>query len=55
LKNTEFWERYPVLRKLASDKRSFEILAYTPEELREALEKSVVVKDASTYWVEVTQ
>jgi predicted nucleotidyltransferase len=53
--NTEFSARYPALRKLASDKRSFEILAYTPEELREALEKSVVVKDASTYWIEVTQ
>jgi predicted nucleotidyltransferase len=53
--NTEFSARYPVLRKFASDKRSFEILAYTPEELRKALEKSIVVKDASTYWIEVTQ
>lgn len=42
--NTEFSARYPVLRKLASDKRSFEILAHMPKELRKALEKSIVVK-----------
>jgi len=50
----DFWERYPMLRKLATEKRAFEILAYTPEELLKALEKSIVVKDASTYWIEIT-
>jgi len=50
----DFWERYPMLRKLASEKRAFEIIAYTPRELLKALEKSIVVKDASTYWVEIS-
>lgn len=30
-----------------------EVLPYTPEEFAEALERSVVLKDASKYWVRV--
>ena len=43
-----------MLRKLASEKRAFEIIAYTPRELFKALEKSIVIKNASTYWVEIS-
>jgi predicted nucleotidyltransferase len=49
----DYWSRYPFLRRLASERRSFEILAYTPRELEVVLERSIVIKDASTYWVEV--
>jgi Nucleotidyltransferase domain. len=49
----EFWKRYPQLRKLASERRAFDIVAYTPEELSKALERSAVIREASKYWVEV--
>ena len=51
--NVEFWKRYPQLRKLASEKRAFDIIAYTPEELNRALERSTVIREASKYWIEV--
>ena len=41
-------ERINLVRKLATKSLAFEILAYTPEELREALTKSIVIQDAST-------
>jgi len=47
----EFWERGAMLRRLASREVPFEILAYTPEELEERLKRSVVLQDASEYWV----
>jgi len=47
-------ERVNMIRKLASKDLSFEILAYTPKELKEALKKSVVIQDASTYWKRIT-
>ena len=46
-----FWERGATLRRLASREVPFEILAYTPEELEERLKRSVVLQDASEYWV----
>ena len=46
-----FWERGAVLRRLASREVAFEILAYTPEELKEALRRSITIQDAAEYWV----
>lgn len=43
-------QRIGEVRKLAPEDIPFEILAYTPEELAEATEKSVAVQDAKTYW-----
>ena len=34
-------------------RRAADIIVLTPEELEEALEKSVVLRDASKYWVRV--
>ena len=50
-KGMEFWARGATLRRLASREVPFEILAYTPEELEELLKRSVVLQDASEYWV----
>ena len=43
-------ERVNTIRKLAPDNLPFEILAYTPKELKEATAKSIVIQDASTHW-----
>ncbi|HIE13969.1 TPA: DNA polymerase III subunit beta, partial [Candidatus Bathyarchaeota archaeon] len=32
---------------------SFEILTYTPEEFEELKERSVILKDASRYWIKL--
>ena len=47
-------ERINVIRRLAPDNLAFEILAYTPRELKEALVKSIAIQDASTYWKKIT-
>lgn len=47
-------ERINSVRKLATRSLAFEILAYTPKELKEALERSLVLQDASTYWRKIT-
>lgn len=47
-------DRYRFVRRLASDEIPFELLIYTPKEFEEALKKSIVLKDASEYWIEVT-
>ncbi|MFQ6073902.1 MAG: nucleotidyltransferase domain-containing protein [Candidatus Bathyarchaeia archaeon] len=46
-------ERVNIIRKLAPDNLAFEILAYTPKELKEATAKSIIIQDASTYWKRV--
>jgi len=51
LRGVPWHERYPRLRRLAPDDVPFEILAYTPEEFEEVRGRSVVLRDASTYWV----
>ncbi len=38
------------VRRLAPTDMAFEILAYTPEELHMAMERSVAIQDAKTYW-----
>jgi len=43
-------ERVNTIRRLAPDNLSFEILAYTPRELKEAITKSIIIQDASTHW-----
>jgi len=47
-------ERINAVRKLATGSLAFEILAYTPKELEEVLERSLVLQDASTYWRKIT-
>ena len=44
-------ERYRILRELLPPDVSVDILAYTPEEFRRALERSSILREASTYWV----
>jgi len=46
-------ERVNMVRKLAPDNLSFEILVYTPEELKEAMRKSIVIQEASEYWKKI--
>ena len=43
-------ERVNIIRKLAPDNIAFEILAYTPKELKEATTKSIIIQDASVHW-----
>ena len=43
-------KRVGEVRKLAPEDTAFEILAYTPQELKKAIEKSVAIQDAATYW-----
>jgi len=42
------------VRNLAPGDMSFEILAYTPRELREVIKRSVAIQDAKTYWKRIT-
>lgn len=53
LRGTPWFMRYPLLRKLASAEFSFDILSYTPEEFEEAKSRSIVLQDASRYWVTI--
>jgi predicted nucleotidyltransferase len=54
LERLSFYERGSVLRKLADQRIPFSILAYTPQEFEIARKKSIVVQDASDYWVKLT-
>lgn len=47
-------ERYRLVRKLASRRLAFELLIYTPREFEKIREKSVVIRDASKYWIKLT-
>ena len=47
-------ERYRLVRRLLPDTISVELLLYTPEEFARALERSVVLRDASRYWVRLS-
>ena len=49
----ELAKRIAMVRALAPRDVSFEILAYTPVEFEEAKRRSIVVQDASTYWVKL--
>ena len=47
-------ERARVLRLMADRRYPFQILAYTPEEFKEVLRRSVVLQDAAKYWIKLT-
>ncbi|MEM0027639.1 MAG: nucleotidyltransferase domain-containing protein [Ignisphaera sp.] len=47
-------ERYALVRKLLPPNRGFEILTYTPEEFEYAKKRSIVIQDASEYWIKIT-
>jgi len=46
-------ERINLIRKLAPSDIALEILAYTPEELKGVVTKSMVIQDASAYWKKI--
>lgn len=45
--------RYLIVRRLLPHHIGFDILAYTPEEFEEARRRSVILLDASEYWVRI--
>ncbi|MFQ6075239.1 MAG: nucleotidyltransferase domain-containing protein, partial [Candidatus Bathyarchaeia archaeon] len=47
-------KRVGEVRNLAPEDTAFEILAYTPQELRKVVERSVAIQDAKTYWKSIT-
>lgn len=51
--NYGFTERIKQVRMLAPKNIGFEILAYTPEEFKAKASTSVVIQDASQYWLRV--
>uniref|UniRef100_A0A7C3WJM6 DNA polymerase III subunit beta n=1 Tax=Thermofilum pendens TaxID=2269 RepID=A0A7C3WJM6_THEPE len=46
-------ERYALVRRMLPAQISAEVLAYTPEEFARAKRRSVILRDASKYWVRV--
>ena len=46
-------ERYALVRRMLPGRISVEVLAYTPEEFERAKRRSVILKDASKYWVRI--
>ena len=50
-KGLSIGERYALVRRLLPEDVSVEVLAYTPEEFRGALRRSIILRDASEYWV----
>lgn len=49
----ELGERYLMTRSLLPENLSVELLLYTPEEFRRALRRSIVLRDASRYWIKL--
>lgn len=47
-------ERYRLVRSLSSRELAFELLIYTPKEFEKVKKKSIVLQDASEYWIELT-
>lgn len=52
-KGLSLGERYVLVRKLLPPNRGFEILTYTREEFEQARKKSIVIQDASEYWIKI--
>ncbi|MEM1611546.1 MAG: nucleotidyltransferase domain-containing protein [Sulfolobales archaeon] len=48
-----FVERAAIVRRLARDDISFEILCYTPEEFDQLLRSSMFMEEASRYWIQL--
>ncbi|MEM1881412.1 MAG: nucleotidyltransferase domain-containing protein [Sulfolobales archaeon] len=52
-KDLSLSERYAFLRRFLPPDRGFEILAYTDEEFEAVRKKSIVIQDASEYWIKI--
>ncbi len=52
-KGLSIGERYALVRRLLPLNRGFEILTYTSEEFELVKKKSIVIQDASEYWIKV--
>ncbi len=48
-----YLERLGILYRLWSSRRDATLVPLTPEELRERVEKSLALRDASRYWIRV--
>jgi len=46
-------KRYALVRKLLPKNRSFDILTFTRREFEEAKKRSVIIQDASEYWIKI--
>ena len=46
-------ERYVLVRRMLPARISVKVLAYTPEEFKRMKKRSVVLRDASRYWVRI--
>ncbi len=55
LRGVPWHERYPLLRRMMPPDIPTDILAYTPEEFEEVRRRSVIIMDAESYWVELTE
>ncbi len=51
----ELVERMAKLRRLAPYTVAFEILAYTPEEMEQKLQNSLIWQEIASYWKELTK
>lgn len=52
-KGLDLGRRYAFVRRFLPPGRGFEILTYTRDEFEEAKRRSIVVQDASEYWVRI--
>ncbi|MEM3346350.1 MAG: nucleotidyltransferase domain-containing protein, partial [Desulfurococcaceae archaeon] len=52
-KNMDLGERYALVRKMLPLNMGFEILTYTREEFEVAKRRSIVLRDASNYWIRI--
>jgi len=52
-KGLSLGERYLKTRRLISKKVSVELLLYTLEEFKEVRKKSIIIQDASEYWIKL--
>ncbi len=46
-------KRYALVRKLLPKNKSFEILTFTRREFEEAKKRSIIIQDASEYWIKI--
>jgi len=52
-KNMSLEKRYRIVRSLLPTNISVELLLYTPEEFEKIKKKSIIIKDAMEYWIEI--
>ncbi len=46
-------KRYALVRKLLPKNKSFDILIFTRREFEEAKKRSIIIQDASEYWIKI--